>query len=74
MSKKSSTFAPAFQLKPMWFFPRGVNQHSVCDPKSVAQNVALYECIARSRASSSASVGRLDERLSQRSAKPFRAV
>ncbi len=35
-----------------------VNQHSVCFGESVAQHVALYKCIARSRASVSASAVR----------------
>ena len=34
MSEKSSTFAPAFVQKPLVWFPRDVNQRSVCGPKA----------------------------------------
>jgi len=51
MSKKSSTFAPAFRSNPLNWGPRKI----LIFGESVAQNVALYKRRARSRASSSAS-------------------
>ena len=54
-SKKSSTFAAAFENELSAWLPRDANQRSVCGPKSVEQNEALYECIAGSRASFSSS-------------------